>query len=136
MDSTNFSKESERCKFVFSVQTRKLWLPKELVTLLRPGLRILLGNDFNEDESIEVKLPENNYTDVIEWLKCSMPPPQNKPVSSNIHKLTLFHKHFSVIVTSVFFFNLRYKKIYNPVFYLITIKYNKRVYFIDISSSL
>ena len=71
--------------FCLIVEGQKLWVPKDTFAALSPALDALVNQQgFKEATAGEAELTGKKYSEVLEWLKCTIPSPGTKAISGNL----------------------------------------------------
>ncbi len=76
----DFSSQSPLFDFCLQVEERQLWVPRAVLACHSDSLRSLTFGPYQERESGKADLPGKSYKDVLEWLRCIVPCPRQKPV--------------------------------------------------------
>ncbi len=68
--------ESRLCNFALVVEGQKLWVSREALALHSPVFETMFFREFREArEGVEeLKLPDKKLSDVVEFLRVTMPP--------------------------------------------------------------
>ena len=77
----DFHKPWTYSNICFSVDEKRLYASKMILSMWSPVFEAMFGDDFKEKNAKEIKLPEKKYNDVLELLKVLHPP--NKDIDDD-----------------------------------------------------
>ncbi len=76
----DFSAQSSLFNFCLNVEERQLWAPRDVLACHSEPLKAMVYGQFREKDLEKADLPGKSYEDVLEWLRCVVPCPKQKPV--------------------------------------------------------
>ncbi len=76
----DFSAQSSLLNFCLQMEEGQLWAPRDVLACHSEPLRNLIYGPYQEKGSGKADLPGKSYKDVLEWLRCIVPCPKQKPV--------------------------------------------------------
>ncbi len=79
----DFSSQSSLLNFCLHVEGGKLWVPRDVLACHSETLKNLIYGPLKEKkekDSEKADLPGKPYKDVLEWMRCIVPCPKQKPV--------------------------------------------------------
>ncbi len=79
----DFSAQSSLLNFCLHVEERQLWAPRDVLACQSEPLMAMIYGPYQEKDREKADLSGKSYEDVLEWLRCIVTCPKQKPVDGN-----------------------------------------------------